>query len=1055
MSSVDLNIIERGLKGQEWTAEKGPITAGDLAKITEQRTNNSSALNALPTPFARFFVVKEAFRRALEELKDSKKHTGDAYNRLVSDTLDIFELLYNQTFHEGRWDDTRKIVIREWELETDLKSLKRQVPILGNAVENYFSSDLKASGNRLFFVVIENEGRNYLLGTSSPYTGFVTPPDLDKKVDNRGKAVPSFIGKRYEHMPTITRKSGGSYFRDVKLFGDRDKDFKNYMFYLVNKYPIGDEMKELRDYIKQVQITDKDITTNWQPQFKIISSDNSNDVVINGLPIGKDTGLSTVNFFNDTLIRLPFRLSKDFYQPMTYAGGDEKREYDFMLPISREAMNLIEGNFECVCKVTNAKVTVTLKYKGQEYRKDYYPDNDGVTSRGRIVNLEKENISFNLGVFPNILSPNTVENNYFKVMAVMNDSTDDYTPVSIERVDLTFFYRNDERFEEIETIENSNTTAKYGVRPAVVRSKQNDLKEIDAGSKFYEIFNTQFDAIYFRFRLDSGSCEGVLIPNWKRAQRTDDSYAYAVDLGTTNTYISCCKIGKDNEPEQLNMNEPMVAFLHDVKRSAQYSLVSIIENTLTPKCVKNFKTEFVPALIDGIQYRFPIRTALCVKKGDNSKPSLFDNCNIAFFYEKTKGMGNQTILTDIKWEGNHEKELRLFIRELLLIVKTDVLQKNGLLANTKLIWFRPLSFNGGIRELYTSIWNEEAKYLLNIGSSQIDCVSESEAPYYYFNKKNIFNSVDAVSIVDIGGGSSDFIYFANGKPKIANSVHFGCDILWGNGFSGFTNDRQNGIFERFVESIHFEDSEELEQLNLSMRSDKSVSTKDIISFWLSNDEHCEISKKLKESYKPLFLYHFVSIVYYMALMYRAKCLACPRSVLFCGNGSKYIDGLLSSDKGTIKEIVTTIFKEVYGEIKDVQVILPNYRKECTCYGGLYRKSDAVIPEEFNFQGVSDKEYENVDHLISDFLSISSKLLDSFKALNTLYSKLLRILVANGELDKQVDIKNLVEIVSTGVQDSLQKNFKTQVVQPLNGSEVYHDSVFFLPVIDNVLKLTKI
>ncbi|MDE6083036.1 MAG: hypothetical protein K2G11_00975, partial [Muribaculaceae bacterium] len=156
MSSVDLNIIERGLKGQEWTAEKGPITAGDLAKISEQRTNNSSALNALPTPFARFFVVKEAFRRALEELKDSKKHAGDAYNRLVSDTLDIFELLYNQTFHEGRWDDSRKIFIREWDLDTDLKNLKRQVPILGNAVENYFSSDLRAAGNRLFFVVLEN-----------------------------------------------------------------------------------------------------------------------------------------------------------------------------------------------------------------------------------------------------------------------------------------------------------------------------------------------------------------------------------------------------------------------------------------------------------------------------------------------------------------------------------------------------------------------------------------------------------------------------------------------------------------------------------------------------------------------------------------------------------------------------------------------------------------------------------------------------------------------------------------------------------------------------------
>ena len=98
MSSVDLNIIERGLKGQSWTAEKGPITAGDLAKISEKRTNNSGALNALQTPFARFFVVKEAFRRALEEVKNSSKIAGEAYNRLVSDTLDVFELLYNLTY---------------------------------------------------------------------------------------------------------------------------------------------------------------------------------------------------------------------------------------------------------------------------------------------------------------------------------------------------------------------------------------------------------------------------------------------------------------------------------------------------------------------------------------------------------------------------------------------------------------------------------------------------------------------------------------------------------------------------------------------------------------------------------------------------------------------------------------------------------------------------------------------------------------------------------------------------------------------------------------------
>lgn len=1052
MSSVDLNIIQRGLKGQKWTAEKGPITAGDLAKISEQRTNNSSALNALPTPFARFFVVKEAFRRVLEEVTDSKRNAGDAYNRLVSDTLDVFELLYNLTFHERRWDDSRKIVIREWELTTDLERLKDQVPILGNAVESYFASDLKASGNRLFFVVLIDNGRDYLLAASSPFTGFITPPDLDKKVDL------SFMSGRYKSLPSIVRRSGGTYFRDIRLFGSRDKDFKNYMYWLVNNPALGQEMKELRDYIRQIQITDPDIRIDWQPQVDPIFSENSNELVINGLPICKDSSLSTVNFFSDTLIRLPFRLSKDYYQPMEYAGTGNNRDYDFMLPINHEALSLIEDDFNCVCRVTNAKVIVTLNYKGQEYAKDYYIDSDNFGTRGRIVNLQRENISFNLAVFPNIISPNRSENNYFKVMAVVNDATTDGRPMSINNLEMSFFFRNGNgRFEEIETIDKDNTHARFGVRPAVVRSQQDDRREIDAGSKFYEIFNSQFDAINLRFTLDSGTCEGVLLPNWKRAQRTQDAYIYAVDLGTTNTYISCRKDGNDNEPEQLNMTEPMVAFLHDFKRSSQHSLVSVIENAIAPKCRKNFNTEFVPALIDGSIYRFPIRTALCVQKGDRSEPSLFDNCNIAFFYEKSMGLGNQSILTDIKWEDSHDKELRLFIRELLLLIKADVLQKNGLVANTKLIWFRPLSFKGSTKDLYATIWKEEARDLFNVSASQIDCVSESEAPYYYFSKRNSFKSIDAVSIVDIGGGSSDFIYFADGKPKIANSVHFGCDVLWGNGFSGFDNERDNGIYKRFSEAVHLGDpTDELEQLNIRMCSDRKVSTKDIINLWLSNDRRCEISKKLKEAYKPLFLYHFASIVYFMAKMYKAKKLACPRSVLFCGNGSRYIDGLLSPDEATIKELVSTIFEEVYGGgIKDIQVILPDSRKECTCYGGLYRNSDVDAPEEFNFQGVSDKTYENVKQLKGDFQTVSRDLLNTFDTFKELYARLLSILIARGELDRQVDENKIINLVFSGIQDSLEKNFKTQVIQKFNDSEVYHDSVFFLPVIDNVLKLTKI
>ncbi len=1056
MSSVELNIIERGLKGQGWTEEKGPITSGDLDKISEQRTNSSIALNALPTPFARFFVVKEAFRRALEELKNSEKSAGEAYSRIVSDTLDVFELLYNLSFHTKRWDESRKISILEWDIKANLSDLKRDVPILADSIDTYIKDDLKAVGGKLFFIVLSENGKDFLIGTSSPYTGFITPPDLDKAMEDNGKSNVSYMGARYEKFPRLHRKDDkGSYFNDIRLFGDREKNFKNYMFSLVDNKNLGKELNEFRDYIKHFEHLDPEIIKTWQPQTEPLRSADGTDLIINGLPIAVDKGISTVNFFNDTLIQLPFRLSRRFYKTMVFANDKEDRDYDYLLPISREALEIIDADFTCKCKVTATKIIVTLDYKGQEYRKEYNYDGHG--GLGRIVRLAQENINFNLAVFPNILSPNLVENNYFKIMAVMNDSTTDYRPFSIDKLELQFYYKDNYKYLGIDTIDSGNLQAPFGVRPAVVRTRQNIERNLNASSKFYELFNHQFDAIKLRFGLDSGTCEGILFPVWEISQRTNYSYTYAVDLGTTNTYISCVRNNEEYEPEQLSMEEPMVSYLHDYRESPQYPLISLIEKGISSNCLKNFNTEFIPSLIDGRTYSFPIRTALCVPTGDRSKPSLFDNTNIAFFYEKATALGNQEILTDIKWQDSAEGyyKLRLFIRELLLIIKTDILKKNGLLSETKIVWFRPLSFKGSAFDNYTRIWKEESKYILGIGASQIECVSESEAPYYYFHKKRSFENVDSVSIVDIGGGSSDFIYFADSRPVIANSVHFGCDILWGNGFNEFENVRDNGIFRKYSDSIHFED-EELEKLNAQMQENRKTTTKDIINFWLNNDIQSGLTKRLRESYKPLFLYHFASIVYYMATMYKAKGLDCPRVVLFCGNGSRYIDGLLSSNIKTITEIVTLVFQEVYGDnIKKIQIILPDVRKESTCYGGLYRKKDVEVPQEFNFQGIDDKEYENVEALVKDFDNLRYRLLSSFSSFNNLYIRLLNILIRYSELEKFSQKEIIKEIITTGIEDSLNRNFKTQIKEALPESDIYHDSIFFLPIIDNILKLSRI
>ena len=74
MSKIDLNIIDRGTTGTDWVAENTGISAESLSKVVEQKTDNAGALNSLPTPFARFYVTKEAFRRVADEIRNPQPH---------------------------------------------------------------------------------------------------------------------------------------------------------------------------------------------------------------------------------------------------------------------------------------------------------------------------------------------------------------------------------------------------------------------------------------------------------------------------------------------------------------------------------------------------------------------------------------------------------------------------------------------------------------------------------------------------------------------------------------------------------------------------------------------------------------------------------------------------------------------------------------------------------------------------------------------------------------------------------------------------------------------
>lgn len=1061
MARIDLNIVDRGVSGSEWVAEDVGLTAEHLDEVMEQKTDNSGALNSLPTPFARFFVAREAFRRVMEEHINQKKEAGYAYRQLVSDILDVYEMIFNLKYHRNNtWKRGEKIEIREWNSGENLAYIKSHMPILYNSIDQYYKTDIVE--DKLYFLIYTEDGKEKLLACSSPLTGFVTPPDMDKALVKRNGSVNIIFAdedarnehdSKYRHLH-IRRKSGGEYFREVKMFEDRDQDFKNYMYNeLFGSDEVDIRLKTIKEYILSFR-NDPDIRNDYKLKLTNVMTDQNDALVINGLVLKSSDEIDVSSYFTSSLIRLPYRISRERFKSVTYQNDSAERDYDFLLPFKPEVMGLFDGkDIDSDIHINRNSVTVYLRYNGKEYQKEYAsePFRAGM---GKIVEMKNAMMNFDLGIFPNILSYKEQENNYFKILVVAADDDPEAPNFNIDQISLAFFKNNADGFVPIRELDPISTGAQYGVRPAVVRSRQK-TDESDGGTKFYELFNSSFDLIEVKVLGDTG----LVIPIWERSQASNDTYTYAVDLGTSNTFMSRCKNNADGtpnldkKPELFNMQRPMVSYLHETPVDDQLSLTRRIEGSVFEKAKNKIKTEFIPAIIDGTDYKFPIRTALCGIKSRTDEPTLFDNHNIAFFYEKQMANDDQNIHTDIKWDKN-EPMLRVFIRELLLIIKCDILQRNGDLDRTRLVWFRPLSFMGTTRAMYKEIWTSEPKRILAIQPSQINCFSESEAPYYYFDNNDNIKDSSAVSVIDIGGGSTDFVYFIENKPQMANSVHFGCDVLWENGFNKYGTTKDNGIYKKYAETLRFK-RQDLEDLNECFKHVDGARTKDIINFWLSNSDFCDIRKYLSTDFKPVFVYHFTSLLFYMAYMYKDNGLVAPRTIVFSGNGSKYIDSFICSECHVLKQIIDLVFERVFGGKHDVNLELPKERKESTCYGGLYRDPDAPDVPEKMYQGDVSEDYRTVGDINRNFASLQTSLMTKYDQFNSLYKETLDLLKKEHIIDNTVDTSKYVDVASEDMATPLKTYYIKEVKEKYQSDVDLYDSVFFLPVIDRIFKLTKI
>ena len=299
---------------------------------------------------------------------------GFAYKQMVSDILDVYELLFNLKYHKNNtWKDGQKIELREWNSAENLKHIQEKMPILYNSINDYYQTDIIEKN--LYFLIYTEDGKDILLACSSPITGFVTPPDMDKALVKRdGSLTTLFAGIQYKGLH-IRRKSGGEYFRDIKLFGKREADFKNYMFTTIfGSGNIDNRLKSIRDYIRSFQ-DDPAIRNDYTQKLAAVNTDQNDPLVVNGLAFKQLDEIDITSYFTDKIIRVPYRISRETFQAVKYSNDIEGRNYDYLLPFKPEVLNLFNGiDIDADLHINRNSVKVTLRYNGESYEKEYAVD---------------------------------------------------------------------------------------------------------------------------------------------------------------------------------------------------------------------------------------------------------------------------------------------------------------------------------------------------------------------------------------------------------------------------------------------------------------------------------------------------------------------------------------------------------------------------------------------------------------------------------------------------------------------------------------------------------
>ncbi len=770
--------------------------------------------------------------------------------------------------------------------------------------------------------------------------------------------------------------------------------------------------------------------------------------------------VSVDDFLESVVIQLPFNIQEEKF----YTGCSEKSP--FLIPIKKKYFEFFSFddlkqnfNLEIVGGMVNVKLKIPITGKEKIDREIIFNRSYDLTNKEQILKVEN-----GMGFFPFYQVEDRDSINEYYVMWADNNSEEIFcsTPK---------FFQLDDLKTSIEAKQESLQT----------RSPKSDF----GASTTYLHLKKSFDFIVLNFNNKVFEFEGLIFPNFTKIN-TDtqtNNFHFAIDFGTSNTHISCFHQGM-NTPEAFSIGEQDMQMVLLNEPSYESTNLNDKYNFVEgfPTLLNIIRREFVPSIIGvgGSDITFPIRTATSEKPSFSKEQenAIFSNINIGFSIDSEPVLlESLEFTTNLKWVFENLKDnisprrVEAFLNMLFLLIKNKILLNNGNLNNSKIIWLAPQSMNRRVlNELEDKFSLAYKKVFPDQMVQLIGPVEESVAPYHYLTINNmVVDSADLVNI-DIGGGTTDIMFFLNQSEDkfYSSSFKFAANDIWGAGFKRMAKD--NGFITNLLKTKGNGAIDREEEKYLSrMLKDPNLSSEDVTSLLFKYDKYFNFSDSIRRGQPQLLMsmyLHYSAIVYHMVQLIEQKEIEIPRFFTFTGKGSQYLK-IMAGKSRDVRDYTILLLKAFTDKPihQNFDVVLIENPKEATANGAVLSATNGAASigeiEEIIHQGTLNKEAElksfkgdkiereNIDGAFSD-------------SILTNFSRFIELTFKNREIlqflkDFGVEPNHFSEILFVDhTNNGIFKDSFDRVIFDLRKNQAdISETFFFFPLKDALYQLSKI